>query len=157
MEELKALTDDWRILAGAGAAVAVAIIAASYVKFRRRPDADEIERRRRAHVNQVGRIAEGRVTELAEVPASAAANGRFGKFLSAEKKSTARAGLNRKLLWYTYSISGVTYETAQDITGLEHRATGRGELLSGQMASVKYDPANPSNSILVSEDWSGLH
>ena len=29
MEELKALTDDWRVLAGAGAAVAVAIIAAS--------------------------------------------------------------------------------------------------------------------------------
>jgi hypothetical protein len=51
----------------------------------------------------------------------------------------------------------VTYETAQDITGLEHRATGRGQLLSGQTASVKYDPANPSNSILVSEDWSGLH
>jgi hypothetical protein len=154
---LKALTDDWRIVAAAGAAVAVAIVAASYAKFRRRPDADEIERRRRAHVNHVGRIAEGRVTELAEVAPSAAPNGRFGMFRGAEKHSANLAGRNRKLLWYTYSISGVTYETAQDITGLEHRATGGGQLLSGQLASVKYDPANPSNSILVSEDWSGLN
>lgn len=123
----------------------MAIAATSYLKFRRRPDADEIERRRRAHVNQVGRIAEGRVTELAEVPAAAA------------NSSGNRGARARKMLWYTYSISGVTYETAQDITGLEHRATGRGQLLSGQMASVKYDPANPSNSILVSEDWSGLN
>ena len=154
---MTALTDDWRLLAAAGAAVAVAILAVSYAKFRRRPDSDEIERRRRAHVNQVGRIAEGRVTELAEVPPSAAANGRFQMFRGAEKNPGKLAGRNRKLLWYTYSISGVTYETAQDITGLEHRATGRGQLLSGQTASVKYDPANPSNSILVSEDWSGLH
>ncbi|MGB6431698.1 MAG: hypothetical protein WBF06_14015 [Candidatus Acidiferrales bacterium] len=154
---MKALTDDWRLLAAAGAAVAVAIAVASYAKFRRRPDADEIERRRRAHVNQIGRIAEGRVTELAEVPPSAAPNARFGMFRGADKNSANRAARNRKLLWYTYSISGVTYETAQDITGLEHRAAGRGQLLSGQLASVKYDPANPSNSILVSEDWSGLH
>ncbi|MGD0840559.1 MAG: hypothetical protein ABSA32_05310 [Candidatus Acidiferrales bacterium] len=150
---MKALTDDWRLLAAAGAAVAVAIAATSYWKFRRRPDADEIERRRRAHVNQVGRIAEGRVTELAEVPAPAISNGRFAMFRGAEKKSGVRPARNRKLLWYTYSISGVTYETAQDITGLEHRAR---QLLSGQLASVKYDPANPSNSILVSEEWSGL-
>ncbi|MGB6545461.1 MAG: hypothetical protein WBE97_07530 [Candidatus Acidiferrales bacterium] len=154
---MKALTDDWRLLAAAGAAVAVAIGAALYAAFRRRPDSDEIERRRRAHVNQIGRIAEGRVTELAEVPASAASNGRFGMFRGSEKNSAGHAGRVRKLLWYTYSISGVTYETAQDITGLEHRAAGPGQLLSGQMASVKYDPANPSNSILVSEDWSGLH
>jgi len=133
--------------------VAVAIAATSYWKYRHRPDADEIERRRRAHVNQIGRIAEGRVTELAEVPAAAPAKSGVGIFGGAEKKSAASAARSRKLLWYTYSISGVTYETAQDITGLEYRTR---QLLSGQLASVKYDPANPSNSILVSEDWSGL-
>lgn len=153
---MKALTDDWRLLAAAGAAVVVAVAAASYAAFLRRPDADETERRRRAHVNQVGRIAEGRVTELALAPATPASNGRLRMFGGSEKKSGNSAEHTRKLLWYTYSISGVTYETAQDITGLEHRA-GPGELLSGQMASVKYDPANPSNSIVVSEDWSGLH
>ncbi len=62
----------------------------------------------------------------------------------------------RKLVLYSYSISGVTYETAQDITGLEERAC-LDRLVAGQPASVKYDPANPSNSILVADDWSGLH
>jgi hypothetical protein len=61
-----------------------------------------------------------------------------------------------KLLYYSYSISGVTYETAQDITGLEERVH-LSRIASGQTASVKYDPANPSNSILLADDWSGLH
>jgi len=60
------------------------------------------------------------------------------------------------MLSYTYSISGVSYETAQDITGLEERACLH-RIVSGQPASVKYDPSNPSNSILVADDWSGLH
>ena len=29
-------------------------------------------------------------------------------------------------------------------------------LVAGQPASVKYDPSNPSDSILVADDWSGL-
>ena len=62
----------------------------------------------------------------------------------------------QKLLYYSYSISGVTYETAQDITGLEARAH-LSRVAAGQTASVKYDPSNPSNSILVADDWSGLH
>jgi len=62
----------------------------------------------------------------------------------------------RKLVCYTYSISGVTYETAQDVTGLEERIHLE-RVVAGQLASVKYDPSNPSNSILVADDWSGLH
>jgi len=62
----------------------------------------------------------------------------------------------QKLLYYTYAISGVTYETAQDITGLEERLHLT-RVASGQTASVKYDPSNPSNSILLADDWSGLH
>jgi hypothetical protein len=61
-----------------------------------------------------------------------------------------------KLLFYTYSISGVTYETAQDITGLEEQLH-LDRVAAGQTASVKYDPSNPSNSILLADDWSGLH
>jgi hypothetical protein len=61
-----------------------------------------------------------------------------------------------KLLYYTYSISGVTYETAQDITGLEEQLH-LDRVAAGQTASVKYDPSNPSNSILLADDWSGLH
>ena len=63
---------------------------------------------------------------------------------------------HRKLVCYTYSISGVSYETAQDITGLAQRA-GLERLAAGQPASVKYDPVNPSNSILVADDWLGVH
>ena len=63
---------------------------------------------------------------------------------------------NQRLLYYTYSISGVTYETAQDITGLEERLHLT-RVAAGQTASVKYDPSNPSNSILLADDWSGLH
>lgn len=62
----------------------------------------------------------------------------------------------RRLVRYSYSIAGVTYETAQDVTGLEERLCLE-RLAAGQPASVKYDPANPSNSILVADDWSGLH
>ena len=69
--------------------------------------------------------------------------------------SAANGGIP-KLLYYSYSISGVTYETAQDITGLEERVH-LSRIASGQTASVKYDPSNPSNSILLADDWSGLH
>ena len=61
----------------------------------------------------------------------------------------------RHLVSYSYSISGVTYHTAQDVTGLESQVQFE-RLVSGQQASVKYDPSNPSDSILVADDWSGL-
>ena len=70
--------------------------------------------------------------------------------------SGADTNAARRLVRYSYSISGVTYETAQDVTGLEERLCLE-RLAAGQPASVKYDPSNPSNSILVADDWSGLH
>ena len=61
----------------------------------------------------------------------------------------------RHLVTYSYAISGVTYHTAQDITGLEGQIRFE-RLVAGQPASVNYDPSNPSDSILVADDWSGL-
>ena len=49
----------------------------------------------------------------------------------------------------------MTYQTAQDITGLESQVKFE-RLVPGHPASVKYDPSNPSDSILVADDWSGL-
>ena len=49
----------------------------------------------------------------------------------------------------------MTYHTAQDITGLESQVRME-RLVAGQPASIKYDPANPVDSILVADDWSGL-
>jgi hypothetical protein len=110
----------------------------------RSPDPDEIERQRRAYLNQIGRIVEGQITDLVEVAED-----------KARRKSTKEVEGRRKLVCYSYSISGVSYETAQDITSLEGRA-GMERIITGLPASIKYDPSNPSNSILLADDWSGL-
>ena len=46
------------------------------------------------------------------------------------------------------------YTASQDISGLVDKAAVD---FSGVSAmSVKYDPRNPANSIVVAEEWSGL-
>ena len=122
----------------------------SYQLFRRPPDPDEIERERRKHLNRVGRIVEGHVVELMEVAAPPAPTRVF-----ARRKPAAAVDRQRRLVCYSYSISGVSYETAQDVTTLQTGA-GLARLTAGQPASVKYDPSNPSNSILIADNWSGL-
>ena len=141
--------------AGAGAA-AVLLAGSLLYRWRNRPPApDEVERRRRLHVNQVGRIAEGRVTEL--IQTSSPDSGRRRKAgLFGRGNGAAAAPASRQMVCYSYSISGVTYETAQDVTGLEERVHLH-RIVAGQPASVKYDPSNPSDSILVADDWSGMH
>jgi hypothetical protein len=151
---LSLTTLDWHTLL---LALAAATLAAGgvLVWWRRRPrDPEEIERRRRSYLNQVGRIVEGRILEIIEAPPPPAARKRRGARPAA--KTGARGNGVRKLVAYSYSISGVSYETAQDVTGLEERAC-LDRVVAGQPASVKYDPANPSNSILIADDWSGLH
>jgi len=59
------------------------------------------------------------------------------------------------LVSYSYLISGVTYQTAQDITGSKARYAWNGSS-PANAASIKYDASNPSDSILVADDWSGL-
>ena len=127
--------------------------------LRRAPaDPKAIERERRAYLNRVGRIVEGQVLEVVErSDASSAADGDARRSrISNKSQGAAIADGFQKLLYYTYAISGVTYETAQDITGLDERLHLT-RVASGQTASVKYDPSNPSNSILLADDWSGLH
>lgn len=135
---------DWRVGAGIGAAAVVAVGVLMSQWLRRAPDPDETERKRRSYVNQVGRIVEGHIIQLIEEPASDGGG---------DSKAARNA---RKLVCYSYSISGVSYETAQDLTGLENRVP-LDRLVAGQSASVKYDPAHPANSILLADDWSGLH
>ncbi|HET9399522.1 MAG TPA: hypothetical protein VFO34_01105, partial [Candidatus Acidoferrales bacterium] len=122
-------------------------------RFARPASEDDLERRRRLRVNQIGRICEGQITELIELPATPAPRGGFfGMF----RGSNGALNPGRKLICYAYSISGVTYETSQDVTTLSDRVT-MSRLVAGQHASVKYNPSNPSDSILVADDWSGLH
>jgi hypothetical protein len=121
--------------------------------FGRARDLGEAERERRAYLNRVGRIVDGQVLEIVERTAAQSAPSQarlFGK-----RRPEKGAASNHKMLLYTYSISGVTYEAAQDISGLEEQACLE-RVVAGQPVGVKYDPANPSNSILIADDWSGL-
>jgi hypothetical protein len=143
---------DWRmlLLSAAGVLLAVGGVA---VWWRLRPrDPQEIERRRRAHVNQVGRIVEGEVLEIRE----ALAGELNVTFKRRKSDNGASNGAMRNVVLYSYSISGVTYQTAQDITELEQRVSLE-RIVTGLPVSVKYDPANPGNSILMADDWSGVH
>jgi hypothetical protein len=133
---------------GVAAIAAVSMIA--YAFFRPAEPPDEVERKRRLHLNQIGRIAEGQVVELAEHPPEKPAPKKFGSRAHALSHNGPR-----HLVSYSYAISGVTYHTAQDITGLEGQVRFE-RLVTGQPASIKYDPSNPSDSIIVADDWSGL-
>lgn len=139
-------------LAGLGVLAAASL----YFVFRKKPeDETDLERQRRAYLNRIGRIVEGQVVEVSEesvIPAALS----DGQLEAKSASLSPASAVAPKLLYYSYSISGVTYETAQDVTGLEEQAH-LGRVVAGQHASVKYDPSNPSNSILLADDWSGLH
>jgi hypothetical protein len=175
---LKENIQNWRdILPLAGMAL-LACVGLFFLFRKKAEDANDLERERRAYLNRVGRIVEGQLLEFADhvhvLPhnSEGAGDGKddgkaVGKTAPREtsrrmsgsgtfaNSSPSTAGI-QNLIYYTYSISGVTYETAQDITGLEERLH-LSRIAAGQAASVKYDPSNPSNSILLADDWSGLH
>ena len=151
--DLSKLANDPRVWLGAGAAVVLVAGTLIYKWKNKPPTEEETERRRRLHVNQVGRIAEGRVIDLMKQDIPPDEQRVMGVF---KKSSGGESNVTRQMICYSYSISGVTYETAQDVTGLEARVMPH-KLIAGQPASVKYDPSNPSNSILIGDDWSGLH
>jgi len=138
---LKELLADWKLMLALGSGSLLAILLIVYAFARPKVDAAE-----------AGRIAEGQVVELSEHPPEPSEERRriFGS--RAKVLPDLRP---RHLVSYSYSISGVTYHTAQDITGLESQVRFE-RLVAGQPASVKYDPSNPSDSILVADDWSGL-
>ena len=149
---MKALFADWKLVLAMVAAALGGVAMIIYAFLRPAVDPEAEERKRRLHLNQIGRIAEGQVVELVEHPpeSTETRKGLFGP--SARPLTDMRP---RHLVSYSYAISGVTYHTAQDITGLEGQIRFE-RLVAGQPASVKYDPSNPSDSILVADDWSGL-
>jgi hypothetical protein len=148
---------DWRVIIGVAALVIVAAAVILHRHFQKPQDPEDEERRRRFQLNQVGRIVEGLVVELVEAPAPPPQES-ASSAPSQPEAAPSGGGPNsmRRLVRYSYSIAGITYETAQDVTGLEERLCLE-RLAAGQPASVKYDPSNPSNSILVADDWSGIH
>ena len=149
---MKSSIADWKTVAAVAGAALAGIAMIAYAFFRPTVDPEEAERKRRLHLNQVGRIAEGQVVELAEHEALPP---RASRRIFGGKPQPGADNRARQLVSYSYAISGVTYHTAQDITGLESQVRLE-RLVAGQPASIKYDPSNPVDSILVADDWSGL-
>jgi hypothetical protein len=117
------------VLGGSG------VLLAAYLLLRRKPKtAEDIERERRAWLDRIGRITDGTVIDVQEI------------------RPNNRAAT---MLIYQYDVAGVSYEASQDVTYLRHRINLHSCRL-GLPTSVRYDPQNPGNSIVVSERWMGL-
>jgi hypothetical protein len=96
---------------------------------------EQRERQRRQRLAQMGRICDGTVLDVQEV----SANGHGPT----------------QLLIYSYDVGGVSYEASQDVTHLQEIVDIESCRL-GLPSSVRYDPRNPGNSIVVSESWTGI-
>jgi len=59
-----------------------------------------------------------------------------------------------EMLFYSYYVGGVEYTACQDIGPLRSRLPA--EPADMGPVSMKYDPRNPANSIVLAEGWSGL-
>src|SRR5215471_2418091 len=66
VHELKLLSADWKFAVALGVGALTAMAMLLYSVFRPVENPEETERRRRLHLNQIGRIAEGQVVEVAE-------------------------------------------------------------------------------------------
>jgi len=116
--------------------ITAAIIGYALLSRKEKKPVEEFERERRTELTRGGRIIDGNVIDVLEM----------------EDEKTGRQSI---LLVYTYDVAGVTYEASQDVTYLRQFI----DLYScrlGLPASVKYDPHNPGDSIVISETWSGL-
>jgi hypothetical protein len=58
------------------------------------------------------------------------------------------------LLFYSYGVRGVEYTASQDVSRLKQHMPP--DLSAIGAVSVKFDPKNPANSIVVAEQWSGI-
>jgi hypothetical protein len=124
----------WEIAAAATtlAALSGAVV---WLRFRRRPSPDEIEAARRKFLVQSGRLVDGMLLDLCDVP--------------------AEDGRTLKMLFFSYRIGGVDYECSQDITAMS-AVVDPEQVRPGFPCTVRYQSGNPQNSIVIAEGWTGL-
>jgi uncharacterized protein DUF3592 len=116
--------------------IAIGVLAVAYFLLRRKPKtAADLEQERRAWLDRVGRITDGTVIDVQEMQGAG------------NRPST--------FLIYQYDVAGVSYEASQDVTYLRQFINLHSCRL-GLPTSVRFDPHNPGNSIVVSERWMGL-
>ena len=101
----------------------------------RRKTPDQKERERRMRISEMGRITDGTVIDVNEMQMNGSGE--------------------LQLLIYHYDVAGVSYEASQDVSSLRHMVDLH-SCRAGLMTSIKYDPGNPGNSIVISENWIGL-
>jgi hypothetical protein len=115
---------------------AIGLAGAGYALLRHKPKtSDEIEQERRTWLNRVGRITDGTVIDVQEI--------------------TPNGHRAATMLIYQYDVAGVSYEASQDVTYLRQWLNLHSCRL-GVPTSVKYDPHNPGNSMVIAEGWMGL-
>lgn len=116
---------------------------------------EEVERRRRLHLNRIGRVTEARIIEILGDEASNDTGCDNVNINNTGDDDSEEAPNTIHMLSYCYTIRGVEYETVQDVR-FRQQQIDLSRVAAGQPASVKYDRQNPANSILLCEDWSGL-
>ena len=124
----------WEIAACAAIFAALAASAA-WLIFRKRPSAEEQEKARRLFLVQLGRIVDGMLLDICDVEAG--------------------GGRTLTMLLFSYRIAGVDYECSQDISAMRG-VVDAAQVRAGFPCSVRYQPGNPQNSIVVAEGWTGL-
>lgn len=124
----------WEI-AGGVASVAVVGGAVAWLLLRKRPTEEELEQLRRQLLVQSGRLVDGMLLDICEM--------------------SCDDGRTLTLLLFNYRIGGVDYECSQDITRLP-TMLDKAQIRVGFPCTVRYQPGNPQNSIVVAEAWSGL-
>ncbi len=126
--------NDWQVIAGVSTVAAVAALAL-WLVLRRRPSPEEVERARRKFLVQSGRLVDGMLLDVYEVEGA--------------------AGGKLTFLLFNYRIAGVNYECSQEITAMRD-IVDTGQIRAGFPCTVRYQPGNPHNSIVVAEGWTGL-
>ena len=123
----------WELASGLVALSAMSAVA-SWLIFRKRATPEELERARRLFLVQSGRIVDGMLLDVCEVEAD--------------------DGRTLTMLLFNYRNGGVNYECSQDITDMPG-VVDLTQIRAGFPCSVRYQPGNPQNSIVVAEHWSG--
>ena len=124
----------WEAATGITLMAGLTVGAVLYLR-RKRPTEEELERERRKMLALSGRLIDGMLLDVREI--------------------TLEDGRPLTMLEYSYRSAGVDYECSQDITTLLD-VVNLGEMRAGFPCTVRYQPGNPQNSIVISESWSGL-
>jgi hypothetical protein len=115
-------------------AFSVLVAAVAFLRRAPRGNTEQMETARQRRILATGRITDGAVIDVQELD-SATDHG-------------------RQIIMYAYDVAGVHYDCSQDVTLLRPWVDLHSCRI-GVATSVRYDPQNPGDSIVVAEHWCG--